>query len=286
MSTGLAAELFAGLVDDASVFPPAERPMDQAVAAHRSHSTGQHSWLLGRFLSPASRLQELQVALGGDEQLRFGLVMDTGAAGIAEAVAWVYEDRRLTLEAVEVPLSPEAELSAVAHEALRALQRLPSGVQGFVELPRVPGWRDALSLVAARGRGAKLRTGGLVSDAFPNELEVATFIHGCVTEGAPFKCTAGLHHAVRCRDDCTGFEQHGFLNLLAATSRAVRGGSVGELAEVLGEHDPVDLVEELGTIEATAATATRRHFVAFGCSAFDEPVADLTGLGLVDKAAG
>jgi hypothetical protein len=278
--------LAARLVDDASLFPPAELDLPGALAAHRSYVSGPYSWLLGRFLCAASRLPELQRELGDDERLRLGVVVDTGAAGVAEALALVYEDRRLTLETVEVPLSPEAELSAAAHTALRELGRLPDGVQGFVELPRVLGWRDALSLVAARHRGAKLRTGGLVAQAFPSELDVATFVHACVAEGAPFKCTAGLHHAVRHRDDRTGFEHHGFLNILVATCWAVRGASVGELAEVLAEHDPLDLKEELTTIDDATAERARRHFVAFGCCAFDEPVDDLAGLALIDKSSG
>jgi hypothetical protein len=290
MSTGAATpapfvtELVARLVDDAALFPPAELGMTAAVTAHRSYLTGPYSWLLGRFLCAASRLPELQRELGDDEELRIGLVMDTGAAGVAEALARVYEDRRLTLETAEVPLPPEAELSGAAHTALRELARLPDGVQGFVELPRVLGWRDALSLVAARRRGAKLRTGGLVTAAFPTELEVATFVHACVAEGTAFKCTAGLHHAVRHHDDRTGFEHHGFLNILVATCWAVRGASLGELAEVLAEHDPHDLEDELATIDEWTAERARRHFVSFGCCAFEEPVHELTGLALIEKS--
>jgi hypothetical protein len=292
MSTGapppsprVPGELIAGLVDDASLFPPAELDMASALAEHRSHVDGPYNRLLGRFLCAASRLAELQRHLRSDEVLHIGLVMDTGARGIAEAVARACEDRRLTLDTVEVPLSPEAELSAAAHAALRELARLPGDVRGFVELPRVLGWRDALSLVAARRRGAKLRTGGLVAEAFPTELEVASFVHGCLAEGAPFKCTAGLHHAVRHRGDRTGFEHHGFLNILLATCWAVRGASVGELAEVLAERDPHDLQEELATIDQATAEQARRHFVAFGCCSFEEPVADLTGLALVEKSS-
>ena len=40
----------------------------------------------------------------------------------------------------------------------------------------------------------------------------------------PFKCTAGLHHAVRYTDPTTGFRHHGVLNILVATARAVPAG--------------------------------------------------------------
>jgi len=48
----------------------------------------------------------------------------------------------------------------------------------------------------------------------------------------PFKCTAGLHHAVHHTDPATGFVHHGFLNIVAATARAIVGGDVeGALTE-------------------------------------------------------
>jgi hypothetical protein len=145
------------------------------------------------------------------------------------------------------------------------------------------GWRDALSLVAARGYGAKLRTGGLVADAFPTEIEVAEFVRACVAEGAPFKCTAGLHHAVRHRDDRTGFEHHGFLNILLATHAAAEGASVDELTEILAERDPAELVEQVADLDPTAPDLVRQHFVGFGTCNVDEPIDDLTGLGLIEK---
>jgi len=257
--------------------------MAGALAEYGAHRGGSYAWLVGRFLVPASLLAELQARIGADDQLRLGLVMDTGAAGVGEAVAAVCEDRRLSLSSVEVPLSPEAEQSEAAHQALHELGRLPEGVSAFVELPRVRGWHDALSLVAARRRGAKLRTGGLVAAAFPTELELALFIHACVEEGAPFKCTAGLHHAVRHRDDRTGFEHHGFLNVLLATCHAVLGASVSTVADVLAVRDPVDLLEHYSRVSHHTAGLARRHFVAFGSCSFTEPVSDLTGLGLIEK---
>ncbi len=282
MSTRAVAWL-RGLVDDAGVFPPSALPMSRALVQHRACRDSSHGWLLGRFLVPASRLAELQAELGAHDKLRLGVIMDTGAAGIGEAVARACEDRRLFLSAVESPLSPEAEQSAAAHEALQELGRLPAGVSAYVELPRVRGWRDALSLVAARRRGAKLRTGGLVSAAFPTELELAIFIHACIEERAPFKCTAGLHHAVRHRDPVTGFEHHGFLNVLLATCHAVLGASVSAIAGVLEQRDPALVRRRFAEASDQTVSSARRHFVAFGCCSFTEPVNDLVGLGLIEQ---
>jgi hypothetical protein len=256
--------------------------MGRAVAEHRRHRMAPYASLLGRFLVPASRLSQLQADLADNDQLPVGVVMDTGAAGVAEAVAGVYEDRRLHLAAVEIPLSPEADQGEEAHRALRELGRLPAGVAAFVELPRVRGWRDALSLVAARRRGAKLRTGGWVAEAFPTDLELALFIHACVEEGVPFKLTAGLHHAVRYVDADTGFEHHGFLNALVATCRAVLGASVSQVADVVATRDPAALLDQLGGMGDQVVEAARRHFVAFGSGSVIEPVDDLIKLGLLE----
>lgn len=278
-----AGALLAGLIDDAGAFPPGNLPMDRALSEHAAHRTGPYAWLVGRFLVPASRLGELQALLGADRQLQVGLVMDTGAGGLAPAVAAACEDRRLRLAGVEVPLSPEAEQSAAAHRALQELARLPAGVSAYVELPRVRGWRDALALVAARRRGAKLRTGGLVAAAFPTDLELAIFIHACVEEGVPFKLTAGLHRAIRHRDDRTGFEHHGFVNVLAATAHALLGASVSRIADVLGLRDQAAVLRQLDAAGAPALVSTRRRFTAFGSCSITEPVDDLIRLGLIER---
>jgi hypothetical protein len=282
--------LLRGLVDDAGVFPPRRLPRREALAQHRAHHAAEYSWLVGRFLVPASRLAELQEELGGAEPwseppVRIGVVMDTGAAGVADAVARACEDRRLELTTLEVPLSPEEEQSAAAHRALRELARLPAGVAAFVELPRVRGWRDALSLIAARRRGAKLRTGGTTAAAFPTELELAIFLHACVEEGVPFKLTAGLHRAVRYVDEATGFEHHGFLNALVATSHAVLGASVSQLAEVVALRDHTEVLRLVRAVGAPTLEAARRHFVAFGSSTVSAPVEDLLSLGIPEALA-
>lgn len=260
--------------------------MPEALAAHRDSAAGAHAPMLGRFLCPASRLDELTSAIGSQERLKLGLIMDTGIGGLASAIADSAEDRRLLLEAVEIPLPPEGDQGEAAHETLHALSRVPLEVDVFIELPRVHGWRDALSLVAARGRGAKLRTGGLSADAFPSEVEVAEFVRACVAEKAPFKCTAGLHNAVRHRDEHTGYEHQGFLNLLLAVCRGVRGASMRELVKVLSQRDPAELVDEFHTVDVRTARTARRRFVSYGSCSFAEPVDDLTGLGLLAKEPG
>ena len=41
---------------------------------------------------------------------------------------------------------------------------------------------------------AKLRTGGVVPEAFPKSLDIIRFVRTCAAANVPFKATAGLHH--------------------------------------------------------------------------------------------
>lgn len=295
MSTGAIQTLLRALIDDASLFPPGNLPMDRALPEHHDHRSGPYAYLLGRFLCPASRLAELQRTLPADVpagDLHVGIILDTEPASLSAVLGKIAKDSRLHPAGVEIPISPQDHQAAAAHQILHELSALPDelrhGRDGaelpvFIELPREHGWRDALGLIAARGASAKLRTGGPIAEAFPSEFEVAEFIRACVSEGAPFKCTAGLHHAIRHRDPKTGFEHHGFLNILLATVVAVTDGRIDELVDVLAEQDPSELTAATGRIDQATAERARRHFSGYGSCSFDEPVDDLVGLGLIDK---
>jgi hypothetical protein len=171
--------------------------------------------------------------------------------------------------------------------AAQAIGCTPAGVRLHVELPRSPGWTElarseslgrALDVLATAGQGAKLRTGGLRADLFPTDDEVAAFIVACVERSVPFKCTAGLHQAVRHTDPVSGFEHHGFLNLVVATARAVSGAAV---QEALAEARPEALAIEAAAIGPATAKAARAAFASYGSCSIDEPLTDLRRLGLL-----
>ena len=154
----------------------------------------------------------------------------------------------------------------------------------YVETPRLyndqpsPTWLAALDELSAAGHSLKLRTGGADADAFPSAVELATCIAAALDRELPFKCTAGLHNALRHRDDETGFEHHGFLNVLVATRASLDGADVTEVASVLEETDADKLLSR--TDEAALARA-RRWFRSFGSCSIAEPLADLRQLGLM-----
>ena len=69
MSAGRA--LFSGLIDHAPLFPPASLPLEEALEDHRRSLASPHSWMVARFVCPASRLAELD-----GEPLRLSVVAD------------------------------------------------------------------------------------------------------------------------------------------------------------------------------------------------------------------
>lgn len=275
--------LVAALVDDAGLFPPERLPMEAAVARHRADAERGHPVLTHRFLCPASRLGELQDLLADGENWRLGLILDGPLDDLPGALAEVGKDARLGLETVELPL-PAAESAARAADRVAALSASVSDrASVYVELtPAQPGWEAALPALAARELGAKVRCGGLEAEVFPTSAQLAGFVVAAVQAQVPFKATAGLHHAVRYRDPATGFDHHGFLNLLVAVCRAVEGAPPGQVEAALREDDGEALATEARAMPDASARRARERFVAYGSCSTADPVADLAALGLLD----
>jgi hypothetical protein len=264
-------ELLGELIDHAALFPPASMDMPEAMEADRAARDGEHAWMLGRFICPASRLGELPVAAP-----RLSVVLD-GGEGDLEAV----HDARLAgreVELVEARIDPA--WIPDTQELVQA--KLGEGVEAFWELAPGRGLRGAVAAVREARAGAKIRCGG--ATAAPPVEAVAEFIAACRDAGVRFKATAGLHHAVRAGD------AHGFLNVLAAAVFAHADGlGADELIPLLAEEDPgafsVDdrafAVRERRADANAIAEARRYLFVAYGSCSFSEPVEDLTALGIL-----
>lgn len=270
------------LIDDAGLFPPATLPMSEALAAHLRTRMGPWSSLVGRFLCPASRCDELLDAaprVFGGEVLRLGLIADAGVDSVFDAMESIEqrraEDHNVLVEVIEI--AAESAQSIQVGLMAMAFAGEP-GVETFVEIPREDGWEfelaDSLSALRSSHVNAKFRTGGVAAGAFPSEDEVATFIEAAIEATVPFKLTAGLHHAVRHTDSATGFEHHGFLNVALAVAHP------REARRWLREREGVILADALRTIDSSTV---RSRWRAFGSCSIEEPVEDLIALNLVDK---
>ncbi|MFC1438744.1 hypothetical protein ABUW04_10790 [Streptacidiphilus sp. N1-10] len=265
-------ELFVGLCDDAAMFPPGNAPAARAVTAHREHRAAWYAPLVGPFLVGAAHLED--VVRAGDPGPAV-LVVPAGPDGLAAALA-AARDAGLLVAGAELPYRP----GGTAADAVRALDSvLPAG--GVVEIPPGQGLDEALDTVAGSGHRAKLRTGGTVAQAFPDAAQVAAFILGCVARGLPFKCTAGLHRAVRHTDPVTRFEHHGFLNILAATEAALTGAGADEVAAVLEQRDGRRIASRLSDLTPQQVSAVRAAFTGYGTCSITEPLAELAALALL-----
>ena len=238
------------LVDHAALFPPASMSLDDALAEDRRARQSPHAAILDRFVVPAAKLGELPA---GERPPALSVVLaGVEDAGLVEGADGV--------EAVELVLDEPRPRPADLLAMRRALE--PLGVETYLELVLDDGWRDSvpatIGAIAAMGGRVKLRCGGAFT---PSVEQVALVIASCREARVPFKCTAGLHHAVRRRED------HGFLNILAATT-APGGG----IESVLAEEDAAAL---------DVADADRELFVGFGSCSWEEPVDDLVELGLL-----
>ncbi|GAA2645664.1 hypothetical protein Adu01nite_55020 [Paractinoplanes durhamensis] len=269
--------MFTGLFDDAALFPPGNAPLDEAIPAHRS-LRARFGDLVGPFVTPASRLPQLLAYAVEDAPLDLALI----AAPDELASALRAADRPgLRVAAVEIPVQSTAP---DARDTVKILDDvLPPDVPAYVEL----AWhaRHVVEVLAGTRYRAKLRTGGLRADLFPAPAALADAMAACAARDVAFKCTAGLHHAIRHTDPATGFEHHGFLNVLLAAAALGDGESV-VIAEghLEADYGP-GIAAAVRALSPAQATEARRLFTSFGTCSVLEPIADLTVLGLLPDPA-
>ena len=235
------------LIDHAALFPPASMTLDDALAEDRAARESSAAELIGRFVVPARLLEDLP-----DEPPPLSVVLSSSDE------AGLLTDH--PVQSAELPLPAPQPRPADLLAAYRAVE--PLGIDIYFELAFDRSWRNdvpaAIGAIAALGARVKLRCGGAYT---PSIEQVALVIAACREAGAPFKCTAGLHHAMR------RGEEHGFLNILAATA-----APNGQLESVLAEEDPAALGLD---------GADRSLFTSFGSCSWREPVDDLKALGLL-----
>jgi len=238
-------ELFAGLIDHAPTFPPAQLPLAEGLAEHRRVVAGDAGWLVNRFVCPASKLPEL-----GEDPLRLSVVVDDGRLP--------QDDDRI--EAVEASgLDPEVLIDAAP--------------EVYCELPLRYDVSFRILQLGELGLRAKVRCGGATTPRVP---DLADFVAACRRLGVPFKATAGLHHPLRAGDE------HGFLNLLAAAVFGDEEDALAEedptafqvTAEAFSWRDREAGAEEI-------AQARRELFVGFGSCSAQEPIDGLEALGFL-----
>lgn len=271
---------WAAIVDDAAIFPPGDAPLPEATAAYGTRSAEDGAELVGSFVLKDTDLPLVR-GFGGPLS-----VVVTGGAGQIAGPAGMCARTGLRLAGLEIALRDLDDLAGNARrvvaavDAARSEGSLADEVPVFVELPHVgntSSWFGAADEVAAAELRLKFRTGGLDATAFPAAHALARWIDAALDRETPFKCTAGLHNAVR-HTGADGFEHHGFLNVLVATLRAFDGAAIDEVVQLLEQRDGAALVSDATDLDLAGA---RRWFTSFGSCSVAEPLEDLRSLGLV-----
>jgi hypothetical protein len=282
----MAWPVFGGLFDDASLFPPASLAMADAVAGHLRHQAAWYREMSGPFVCASTKITELSAALtaAGVTGLDLALVLPGGAAGLDAAVDGVFSDPRLRLRAVELPAAAGDSITAAVADVAGALDRTPlAGAAAFIEVPVRDVTAATARAVDDHRYRAKMRTGGTTALAFPDDQTLANCLVTLIQARLAFKCTAGLHHAVRHRAADTGFEHHGFLNVLLAVAAALDDASREQVAAELADRDAARVAAKISNLDAETVSAVRSLFTSFGTCSTDEPVNDLVTLGLAGQ---
>jgi hypothetical protein len=298
MSKTLTVEaLLTNLVDYAGLFPPAGLDMQSAVRNYAIYRGGEHAWMLGRFVLPATRLLEFEQAAekqllqpADDEEWELSVLasddLEADLGRIAE-----FDDRNNQLAIVDT-----IELKADTAGAIeRAVNAIDGVLMPYVEIPIKADPSELIELIAEYGVYAKVRTGGLTADGIPSSYDLARFINICAELDVPFKATAGLHHPLRSINRLTyepnspSAMMHGFLNVFLAAAFAQNGMSVDRLVEVIEETSPDAFKFDEGSVTWRDEMVVRGQIrnarnllaISFGSCSFEEPVEDLRRIGLL-----
>jgi hypothetical protein len=287
--------LLAGVVDYAGLYPPAGLGMGAAVRNYAAYRAHDDSWMLGRFVVPAARLAEFTTELRalGDQaapEWRLSAVLGADVEADVERVRAFNREHRG--RACADSLEGKVDSVEGIHRAAAA-----SG-SNFALFAEIPSGADTEMLIAAVKQAsvnAKIRTGGVTTEAFPTPESVVHFMRRCISADVRFKATAGLHHAVR-GDYRLTYDaaaptgtMFGFLNLLFAAGLLYNGRSDADALAALDERDPGAFTTTPTTIrwrdivldEDRLRALRDRAFVSFGSCSFNEPVDELHALVLV-----
>lgn len=299
-----------GLVDYAGLFPPAKLEMQETVERYARYAMGVRSWMLGRLICPASRLEELSER---GAPLMPGTFATSGYREHADAMpAWgvsVVADMPIgeTLDAMsafdERHSSDERGLAQIGCVEIRAtsaeviddaMDAVPDDIQPFFEVPAEGDIRGVLAALAGEDGCAKIRCGGVEASMIPSSERIADFIVSCARAGIAFKATAGLHHPVRAEQALTYEDEppravmHGYVNVfLGAVMYKARRIDEDQLLAVLNETDASAFSfddDGAGWRDASVGVldiAKGREIFAlsYGSCSFEEPVDDAAGLG-------
>lgn len=289
--------LLASSIDYAGLFPPSAVSMSEAVLNYAMYRNSNYSWMLGRFIVGVNRLREFYECAAdfiSHDAVTCWRIAVVAGDDLYETLRIVEEFNtshapRVICDSIEMKTMTTYQIQTVATS-------LPRGVDVYFEIDPHDRLDDLVAAVALAGQGAKLRTGGVVPEAFPTSSGIVRFVQTCMAANVPFKATAGLHHPIRSfrpltyEENSVNGTMHGFLNLFLMTGFARDGYRRSFLEGVMEEEfEEVFQFSETGAkwrdefeLNLYAIEQTRKLGIrSFGSCSFDEPIADLQKLGIL-----
>ena len=288
--------LLGEIVDYAGLFPPSQLPMAEAIANYAAYLESRYKWMLGRFVVSVARLDEFQASAKDsfEKSADVWKLSVLASDDIYETVRKV-EDFNRQLAGIVVADTLEVKANNVL-EIENIAAHLPENLTVYFELPLDENLSDSIIALAIMKHRAKIRTGGITPEAFPAIEKITRFMRICLAANVPFKCTAGLHHALRCQKpltyekDAPSGKMNGFLNVFLAAA-FLQQGYEPKLIHTLLKDERIDdfLFRDDGILWrqeyfahiAQLKALRERSVISFGSCSFVEPVDDLKEFGLL-----
>ena len=288
---GSLTALLSGIVDYAGLFPPAALSMHDAVRNYAHYRDDQDEWALGKFIVPVARLSEFM-----DEFESFSSKSRPWKLSVLPGSS--IDDDLRTISEFNASVAGKAEIDTIEAKAatidgiLDLTSIVPKSFQLFIEIPTVEDPSELIRAIGERGACAKVRTGGVIAEAFPSSIELARFLAACVKLDVRFKATAGLHHPVRSvfnltyEADSEKGRMFGYLNLFLATAFLREGMNIEDVISLLEEEsssafafDDAGISWRSHRIGADSLRRTREHMAAsFGSCSFADPMNELRAM--------
>lgn len=264
------------IIDYAGLFPPAELPLEEAIANYAQYRKGSNAWMLSRFIIPATRLSDLSSYVGyyfsTGSPFDFsvlGKVTDTmgefenAVTAVAKACTTFCEAHsgQVQTDMLEMKLPAEAALSADVDllkqltddtaERLSQSAKTPNVIfyEGLLDESWKKNVETILEALARHNEDRsvgknykyaafKLRCGGVEAEHFPSVEQIAFVLIKAREYNVALKCTAGLHHPLRHYAESVQTKMHGFLNVYGAGLLGYAHNlSQDELEQIINDED-------------------------------------------------
>jgi hypothetical protein len=285
-------------IDYAGMFPPCSLALGPALKNQSQYVRSPDSWMLGAFVLPIAKFDAAAASLSQFDRpypLRISALgsKTENINDFRSALKTTMETIRsfalrhgdlVSISQLEMPLPAgiNADLLAEAQSIVGELDTFWETPAGEAA-PTIAALAEHHANTLARTFGYKLRTGGVIADAFPSSQQIARALIESAKHEVPIKFTAGLHHPVRQFRDEVKAKMYGFLNVLGAgVLAAEHRWDEKQTAAMLDDEDASafsfddkSFAWREWKIDQGRIEERRRLVTSFGSCSFDEPREDL-----------